>query len=95
MLLSAPFTLDEQERIAALHALHILDTPPEEQFDHIVQLARYIFRVPIPHQFQQQKLDLLHDLAQVVEREINPTHTQIPTLLFDDATIRMLLLEAR
>lgn len=31
----------------ALHALHVLDTPPEERFDRITRLARRAFGVPI------------------------------------------------
>ncbi len=194
MSLSVPLPLNKQERILALHALNILDTPPEERFDRIARLAKYLFRVPIvlvsfidtnrqwfkscyglmdretprersfcaytllnsaplvvpdahkdrrfadnplvdlephirfyagyplkdprgyilgtlcvldrvPHQFQQQELDLLYDLAQMVEREINLTHTQATIspqwkqshrsrALFDDATISMMLLNA-
>ncbi len=36
-----PLPHDEQERIAALYALNILDTPPEERFERIVQTVRY------------------------------------------------------
>lgn len=39
--------VDEGERLAALHSLCILDTPPEERFDRITRLARTLFRVPI------------------------------------------------
>jgi len=38
---------NDQERIAALHRYKILDTPAEESFDHIAQLATEIFDVPI------------------------------------------------
>lgn len=38
---------NESERIAALHALNILDTPPEERFDRIARLAQHIMQVPI------------------------------------------------
>jgi GAF domain-containing protein len=37
----------EEQRLAALHDLEILDTPPEQSFDRIVALARFTFRVPI------------------------------------------------
>jgi GAF domain-containing protein len=57
----------------------------------------------VPRQFQQQELDLLYDLAQMVEREMNLAHTQITIspqwqqshrfcARFDDATINMTLL---
>ncbi len=38
---------DEKLRLAALRALHILDTPPEERFDRIARLAQRTFRVPM------------------------------------------------
>ncbi len=36
----------EAERLADLHALGILDTPPEVHFDAVCRLARTLFRVP-------------------------------------------------
>src|SRR4051794_6119309 len=38
---------NEAERLAALQALNILDTPPEERFDRITRVARCLFDVPI------------------------------------------------
>lgn len=38
---------DEPQRISALHALAILDTPPEERFDRLTRLAKRLFSVPI------------------------------------------------
>ncbi len=38
---------DEDQRIAALQALKILDTDPEERFDRITRLASRFFNVPI------------------------------------------------
>ncbi len=38
---------NETQRLAALHALEILDTPPAEAFDRMTQLARDLFDVPI------------------------------------------------
>lgn len=38
---------DEPGRIAALRRLNVLDTPPESQFDNIVQLVRNVIGVPI------------------------------------------------
>lgn len=40
---------NEAERIADLHALRILDTPPEERFDEIVQLAAAVLDAPIAY----------------------------------------------
>ena len=43
----APLPPNENERIAALKALNILDTPPEERFDRITRVTKRIFGVPI------------------------------------------------
>jgi signal transduction histidine kinase len=37
----------ERERLGALHALQILDTPPEERFDRIARLAAMILGTPV------------------------------------------------
>jgi GAF domain-containing protein len=37
---------DEEARLAALRALGLLDTPPEREFDDIVEIARALFGVP-------------------------------------------------
>ena len=44
---AAPLPSNEQDRIAALHQLGILDTPPEERFDRITRLAARLFGVDI------------------------------------------------
>jgi GAF domain-containing protein len=46
-MLSAPLPADETQRRAALRALLILDTPPEQRFDRIVAFAAEEFEVPI------------------------------------------------
>jgi len=46
-MISAPIPPDEPERLQALRALLILDTPPEERFDRIVQFAAEEFDVPM------------------------------------------------
>ncbi len=38
---------DEPARLAALYAMSVLDTPPEEQFDRLTRLAAHLFNVPI------------------------------------------------
>ena len=43
----APIPGNEQERLAALHALELLDSPPEAMFDHITALAAQICATPI------------------------------------------------
>jgi sigma-B regulation protein RsbU (phosphoserine phosphatase) len=40
---------NERERLADLHALELLDTPPEERFERIVRLAMEVFEVPIAY----------------------------------------------
>ncbi len=39
----------ESERLAALAALHLLDTPAEERFDRLTRLATHLFGVPISY----------------------------------------------
>ncbi|WP_157270950.1 GAF domain-containing protein [Azohydromonas aeria] len=46
-MLPAPIPVDESERLAALRELLILDTPPEERFDRIVNFAAAEFDCPI------------------------------------------------
>lgn len=42
-----PLPAKEEERIAILHSLQLLDTPPEPVFDRITQLAARLLSVPI------------------------------------------------
>jgi diguanylate cyclase (GGDEF)-like protein len=42
-MIAAPKPPDEERRLAALHALKLLDTEPEERFDRITRLARRVF----------------------------------------------------
>src|SRR5690606_22106638 len=44
---TAPIPHNEKERLAALHALLILDTPPEQRFDRITEFAAAEFDAPI------------------------------------------------
>lgn len=44
---SAPLPANEEERLAALRSLGVLDTPPEPVFDRFVQLAAAICGTPI------------------------------------------------
>lgn len=46
-MLAAPIPANDGDRLAALRALLILDTPPEQRFDRIVQFAASEFGVPI------------------------------------------------
>jgi adenylate cyclase len=45
----APIPDDDAQRVSALRALGILETPPEERFDRIVRLAATIFDTPISY----------------------------------------------
>ena len=42
-MFAAPKPPDEERRLAALHALNLLDTEPEERFDRITRLAQRVF----------------------------------------------------
>lgn len=42
-----PLPDNESERLEDLYAVHILDTPREERFDHLVRIAAYLYQVPI------------------------------------------------
>ncbi|GAA3631155.1 hypothetical protein GCM10022223_56440 [Kineosporia mesophila] len=42
-----PGAQEEQQRLADLHALNVLDTPPEQGFDDLVQLAATLTHCPI------------------------------------------------
>ena len=46
-MLKPPIPLDEENRLAALHGLNILDTPSEERFDRLTRLAQRMLRMPI------------------------------------------------
>ncbi len=43
----APTPNDEEHRLDALHALELLDTPPEERFDRYTRIAAALFGVPV------------------------------------------------
>ncbi|WP_457418664.1 GAF domain-containing protein [Roseateles sp. P5_E7] len=46
-MLPAPIPANDEERLRALRELLILDTPPEERFDRLVEFAAAEFDVPI------------------------------------------------
>lgn len=45
--IAAPVTNDEEERLASLHRLHVLDTPADARFDEFADLARAATDTPI------------------------------------------------
>lgn len=46
-MLSAPIPANEARRLAALRELLLLDTPPEERFDRLVEFAASEFEMPM------------------------------------------------
>ena len=46
-MISAPIPTDDERRLQALHEMLILDTPPEDRFDRVVQFAAEEFEMPI------------------------------------------------
>jgi PAS domain S-box-containing protein len=46
-MLAPAYPDDEEDRLAALHALKIMDTAPQPQFDRMTRLATKLFNVPI------------------------------------------------
>ncbi|MEX2173937.1 MAG: GAF domain-containing SpoIIE family protein phosphatase [Pirellulaceae bacterium] len=48
-MIPAPIATDEQDRLADLRALKLLNTPREERFERIVQLAAQVLNVPIAY----------------------------------------------
>jgi len=46
-MVRAPTPANEANRVAALRALNILDTPPEERFDRLTRMASRLFQVPV------------------------------------------------
>ena len=48
-MLTAPLPKNEADRLAALRAMHLLDTPSEDRFDRITRLVAAVFSVPIAY----------------------------------------------
>lgn len=48
-MLLAPILENEDERLDEVHALGLLDSPPEQRFDRLVKLAKSVFGVPIAY----------------------------------------------
>lgn len=48
-MIAAGLPADERERLDDLHALGVLDTPPEERFDRVTRLCRRLFGVPFAY----------------------------------------------
>lgn len=46
-MIEAEIPRNESERVRALECLNLLDSPPEERFDHITNMAREMFDVPV------------------------------------------------
>jgi phosphoserine phosphatase RsbU/P len=48
-MIAAPIPEEEAARLEALHALELLDTPPEERFDRITRLLTLVLKVPMAY----------------------------------------------
>jgi predicted PurR-regulated permease PerM/methylmalonyl-CoA mutase cobalamin-binding subunit len=46
-MMAAPIPSNEVERIAELEGLHLLNTPPEQNFDHVTKRLARLFKVPM------------------------------------------------
>ena len=46
-MLAPAFPVDEENRLASLRDLNILDTPPEDRFDRLTRITQRIFDLPI------------------------------------------------
>lgn len=66
---------NEVSRLEALHALNILDTPPEESFDRITRLARHMFQVPVALITLIDTNRQWHKSAQGIDRRETPRDT--------------------
>ena len=75
--------LDEEARLASLHGLHVLDTPPEERFDRVTRLAQRLFGVPVA------AVTLLDRDRQWFKSTSGTDLTEVPrSVSFCDATLR-------
>src|SRR6476660_3297794 len=73
----------EELRLASLHAIGILDTPPDERFDRITRLAQRIFGVPIA------LVSLVDRSRQWFKSRCGLSETETPrTMAFCDHAIR-------
>lgn len=48
-MIAAPIPQNDAERLEALHALGLLDTPAEERFDRITRLLAHVMRAPMAY----------------------------------------------
>lgn len=74
MLLQEPQRCEEyeQQRLAALRQLNLLDTPPSESFDRIVRMASQLFQLPIA------AVSLTDQDRQWFKSRVGVDHWQIP-----------------
>ncbi|BCW70956.1 GAF domain-containing SpoIIE family protein phosphatase [Arthrobacter sp. NicSoilB8] len=87
-------TITEQDRIAALHRLKLMDTPAEERFDRITRAARELFGVPLAavnlvdsdHLFVKSPQGLARSVVPREETFCDATITSPDILVVPDAT---------
>lgn len=85
----------ERERLEALHALRILDTPPEDRFDRVTRLAQRLFGVPMvavsmidaDRQWFKSRIGLDDDETKRHDAMCNHTIQQPGVLVVPDATL--------
>lgn len=92
--MSTDTTAREQDRVAALHRLGVLGTPPEERFDRVVRLARQLFDVPTALVSLVDRDVVVHKAMAGFDQEVVPRGdsfcgtavTQDAMLVVEDAT---------
>lgn len=72
--MTIPCPIIEARRLAALHKLNILDTPPSESFDRITRIAARLFNLPIA------AVSLTDSDRQWFKSRVGVAHTTIPRL---------------
>lgn len=85
----------EQDRVAALHRLGVLDSPAEDRFDRVVRLARQLFGVPTALVSLVDRDVVVHKAMsgfdeRVVRREDSFCHTAVQSndlLVVEDASL--------
>lgn len=70
--MKAPLSPNEAQRLDVLHGYHVLDTPPEQDFDDLTLLAQQICRVPIV------LISLVDENRQWFKSKIGVSHTETP-----------------
>ena len=94
---AAPLPVDEASRVAALHALDLLDTGPEERFDRLTRRACEALHVPLAmvtlvdaeRQWFKSRVGVEHteshrDLSMCAHAMLEPDLLHVPDLALDE-----------